>query len=129
MESAHLASIVGPVYLLLGLSVLFYIKPWKKFTMEFAKNHVSMLLGMLTFFILGLIMVNMYNIWDWSLNVIITVTGWALIIKGAFYFLAPGQWTMDIIKWKAGWNEGWYYFWSVVMIVVGGLLTHGAYLA
>ena len=128
MDSTYFASIIGPFYLVMGLSILFYAREWKKVLAELSKDHLMMLSGMILSFIIGLILLNEYNVWSWDWNIIITITGWGALIKGIFYLLAPGSWTKDILKWHASLSEIWYYVLSVVMIVVGGIMTQISYL-
>ena len=123
-----LAAIIGPVYLLFGLSFLLYAKQWQKVFAEFAKNHFLMLYGMFIALVLGLIIINMYNVWAWDLYVIITVTGWLALLKGVFYLLAPGIWIKTILKCQCYRSLGWLYFWGIVMTVIGVLLSYNAYL-
>lgn len=79
MEKALiLAAIVGPVYLVFGLSTLLYVKQWQKLIRNLAKDHLQMYVGMLIALIVGLIIINMYNVWAWNLYVIITIPDWRL---------------------------------------------------
>ena len=128
MEKALiLAAIIGPFYLVLGLSLLFYVKQWQKIFVEYAKNHFLMMINMFMALILGLIIINIYNVWEWNLYVIITITGWGALLKGVFYFLAPGSWIKGVLKCKCYHSEGWLYFWGLLMTVVGILLSYNAY--
>ena len=122
-----LAAIIGPAYLVFGLSFLLYVKQWPKVFGEYEKNHFAMVPNMFLALVLGLIIVNMYNVWAWDLYVIITITGWLAILKGLFYFLAPGSWTKAVLKCPCYRSEGWLYFWGIVMTVVGVLLSYNAY--
>ena len=128
MEKAHmLALVIGPFYLVLGLSLLLYADQWKKVITEFAKNHFLMIVNMFMALILGLIVINMYSVWDWSLNVVITITGWGAFIKGTFYFLAPSEWIKAVLKWKGSSSENAFYAWGSIMTVFGILLSYNAY--
>ena len=122
-----LAAIIGPVYLVCGLSFLLYVKQWQKVYAEFEKNHFALLPNMFLALILGLIIITMYNVWAWDLYVIITITGWLALVKGVFYLLAPGSWIKGLLKCKCVRSEGWLYFWGLLMTVVGVLLSYNAY--
>ena len=84
-NTLFLASIIGPMYLILGLSVLLYAKQWKKIMGELSKNHFTLIGIMIFSIIFGLIIIQMHNIWEWSLWVVITLTGWCAFLKGVFY--------------------------------------------
>jgi uncharacterized protein YjeT (DUF2065 family) len=127
MEKALLASIIGPVYVITGLSLLFFPGQWAKVIEEFKKNHFSYLIGAYVNLVLGLIVVNMFNVWTFNLWLIVTITGWALILKGVFYFLAPGSWIKAILNQKVNQSLSWLAFWGFVMLVAGAALSYNSY--
>lgn len=128
MEKAQiLAQIIGPFYLILGLSILLYVEQWKKLMKDYAGNHFAMLPLYTLELILGLIIVNMYNVWAWDLMVIVTLTGWGAILESLFYFLAPASWIKGFLKGKMA-SESSLYFWGAVFTVIGVLLSYNAYL-
>jgi len=130
MEKALiLAGIVGPFYLVYGLSLLLYVKQWEKVVAEFMKNHFIWLPFAVFGLVLGLIMVNVYNVWAWDLYVVITLTGWVLIVKSVFYFLAPENWIKSAMECKCIKSDAYFYFWGALMTVLGVLLSYNAYLA
>lgn len=122
-----LAGIIGPIYLIYGLSVLIYAKQWRKVVASFEKDHFAFLPMAMICLIFGLILVNAYNIWDWNAFLIITLTGWALLAKGAFYFLAPGTWIKAIMRWKMLTHVGYYYFSGAVVAALGATLVYCGY--
>lgn len=123
-----IASIEGPILLIVGLSLLFYPDQWIKLLKEIQKNHFSLLIGMYMALIIGLLIVNTYNVWAWNLWLIITITGWSGLLKGAFYFLAPEKWIKAALSMKCLRSVGWLYFWSVVYVILGAALSYQAYL-
>lgn len=127
MENAmHIAAVLGPVYLVVGLSLLFYADAWQKMVREWEKNHYVLIMGAYMALILGLVVINMYNVWAWNVWLIVTITGWCALAKGVFYFLAPGDWTKALFKQCN--NLNWLYFWSLVIIVAGAALSYQVYL-
>ncbi|MFH0821053.1 MAG: hypothetical protein V1908_04745 [Candidatus Peregrinibacteria bacterium] len=127
MENAlPIAAIMGPIYLVFGLSVLFYVPSWLKITKNWADNHYVLLPWAFTSLVLGLTVTNLYNVWNWDVWLIVTVTGWLLLLKPVFYLLAPGDWTKKCVHHCATTN--WMYFWSLVMIVAGAVLSYYVYL-
>ena len=124
-----LAAIIGPYFLIVGLSLLLYTGQWKKVMDGFEKNHFIMLPMAIFAMIFGLVIINIYNIWEWNLYVVITLTGWLAFLKGAFYLLAPGSWIKASLKCKLVRSEGFLYFWGALAVVIGVLLTYNAYWA
>ena len=125
-NAMHLALIIGPAYLVIGLSLLFYAEPWLKVIKNYEKDHLGMMVGALMSLILGLIVINMYNEWTWNGYLLITLTGWIMFIKGVFYFMAPGEWTKSLLKHMQCMNC--VYLDGVICTVVGLYLSYMAYL-
>jgi len=90
-DQLFLGAIIGPMYLILGLSILIYPKTWVKLVKQFLEDHFKLFGVMFFSIIFGLVIINSFNVWEWSPWVIITITGWAALIKGAVYFLLPGD--------------------------------------
>ena len=128
MEKTQLlAAIIGPFYVVFGLSFLLYVKQWKKLMSDYADNHFLLFINMTVALVVGLILVNIYNVWEWSIYVVITITGWGAILKGAFYFLAPASWTKTTLKSTWVRSNGFLYAGSLIMLVFGGWLSYAAY--
>ena len=94
------------------------MKKWKK-------DHLALFPLMTMMMIFGLIMVNMFNVWTADIWLIVTLLGWIWLIKGAAYFLLPGE----FIKWKLemGQNTTLLYLGGIAALVIGGVLTYYAY--
>lgn len=126
MENAlAIAAVAGPVYLLLGLSMLFYAKSWQKLMEQWEKDHLSLFTMMLFMFIVGLYVVRMYNVWEWNLWLLITLTGWCAVVKSVIYFLLPGSTVKALIK--VGTNINLIYLGGLVAVVVGASLGYYVY--
>lgn len=128
MENAlTLASYMGPAYLLWGLTILLYAPAWQKVVDKLQKDHYSLVPVMLLYFLLGLIIVKMYNVWAWNVYLLVTLTGWLLVVKSVFYFLLPGS----VIKSSMGLgkNKGLLYITGLVSLVVGLVLSYYTYFA
>jgi uncharacterized protein YjeT (DUF2065 family) len=77
--------------LILGLSYLLQKDGWKKLMGAFLTegNHHKIIPMTLFMLVFGLAVIANHNIWEMSMRVIITVFGWSLAIKGAFYLTFP----------------------------------------
>ncbi len=122
---AMLALVLGPFYVILGLSILLYAESWKKIMKKWEKDHLALFPLMTMIMVFGLIMVNMFNVWTADIWLIVTLIGWIWLIKGAAYFLLPGE----FVKWKLemGQNVTLLYLGGLVGLVLGGVLTYYAY--
>ncbi len=120
-----LAFIYGPFYLVLGLSVLLYAKSWQKLVGQWASDHFSLFPVTLFMMIVGLVSIYFYNVWEWNLWLLVTVTGWAFFVKGAFYMLAPGSLIKAVLKTKN--KIGMLYFGGLAALVIGAALSYNVF--
>ena len=122
-----LATVLGPVYLVLGLSILLYAKQWMKIMKKWEKDHFALFPMMFVTGLFGVLMINMHNVWEWNIWLLVTLVGWIWALKAAAYFLLPGS----FITWKLklAQNTGLLYFAGLVGLVLGGVLTYYAYFA
>ena len=126
MENAiTLAHVMGPMYVVLGLSLLLYVKPWQNVLKSWKNDHLQMLSIMFMTGLLGLITVNMYNVWEWNVWLLVTISGWAMMLKGAFYFLMPGSVIKKMLEFKS--NAGILMFGAVACIAIGAALSYYSY--
>lgn len=117
-----LAGYIGPIYLLVGLSLLLHPKSWQHLLEKYQRDHYELFPLMLLYVILGLAVIDSYDLWEWNRWIIVTLTGWALLIKGVFYFLAPGSWITPILNVKH--SKGLMYLGGVVCLVLGAVLSY-----
>lgn len=120
-----LALYMGPVYLMLGLSILLYAKAWKKLMDKWEKDHLLLFPLMFVMTILGLIVIHTYNVWAWNVGLLVTIIGWALFAKGVLYFLLPGSILKPLMK--LGQNTGLLYLGGIAAVVIGVVLSYYAY--
>jgi hypothetical protein len=76
--------------------------------------------------VFGLVIINLYNVWEWNVWLIITLMGWGMFLKGVFYFLVPGKTFTRILDWKA--KHMCMYTSGVVALVIGAVLSYFSYL-
>ena len=129
MENAvAIAQVAAPMYLVIGLSILLYAKTWQKIMKRWSKDHLELFPVMMLYPALGVICLRMYNVWEWNVWVLVTILGWALLIKGSLYFLLPGDLMKSMMKYYSK-NSGWMYFAAVFALAYGGVLGYFSYFA
>jgi hypothetical protein len=88
-SSQFIARLLGPVLVVIGVSMLANGAEYHVMVNDFLKNpaliYIAGFLGLLG----GLAIVNVHNSWDRGWPIIITVLGWLAIVGGAFRMLAP----------------------------------------
>lgn len=84
-----LASVFGPLLVILGVWMLFYkdnvLKVWTSIK---ASPGTVYVLGVIDL-ILGLVIINAYNVWAKDLLVLVTLLGWFFFLKGISIFFSP----------------------------------------
>jgi hypothetical protein len=122
-----LAEVMGPVYLVLGLSVLIYVKQWRHALEKWENNHLDLFTLMLMCGIMGAIVINMYNVWEWDTYLLVTLTGWALFVKSVFFLLMPGSLIKKVLAIKK--STPMLVLGGLLGVVIGGVLTYYSYFA
>lgn len=87
--SVFLAWLIGPVWLLVGLSVLLNPGFYKDMISEFFEDRLMYLFSGIMSLVAGIAIVLVHNIWATDWRVVITIVGWAGVIKGAVRILLP----------------------------------------
>ncbi|MBT3864782.1 hypothetical protein HOF67_02000 [Candidatus Peregrinibacteria bacterium] len=96
-----LSTILGPIILVLGLSILLHAGAWKKLAKMWLKDHYSLIGLKMLVLLLGVIVVNAHNVWELTPSLIVTIIGWAMLLKGVLYFLLPGsaiKWALKLVQ-------------------------------
>ena len=125
-QSVYLAQLLGPILLILGLAYTFRINSLKEIVEDFDNKgliHVSVLLMMLG----GLALVLAHNVWEWGWPLVITIMGWAVLLKGLLYAFFP-EWMIKTAK-KMIKHKGVFVFAVLLWVVFGLGLTYYGYLA
>lgn len=120
-----IATVLGPFYMILGLSILLYAKTWQVLLERWEKDHLS-LIGLMVFSTVGgLLIISLYNVWTWNIWIIVTIAGWSMFVKGALYFLAPGSWIKSVMELKR--HKALLYIGGVAAVLLGAVLTYYVY--
>lgn len=128
MENAlKIAEVAGPALLLMGLSILLHAKAWQRLFDKWQKDHLSLFPIMLLITLLGLMVISMYNVWEFNVWLLVTLLGWGMLVKGVVFFLIPGSALKGAVG--LGKNLGVLYFGGLVHTVVGAALGYYAYFA
>lgn len=122
-----IAFVLAPMYLVLGLSILLYAKQWQKIFTKWVDNHFELLGLMFLTMVGGLVVIYLYNVWAWNVWLLVTISGWAMFLKGVFYLLAPE--TLIKKLFKLGQTLNLLYFGGVFALLMGAVLGYYTFLA
>ena len=90
-----LAILAGSAFFVVGLSL--FINPYVSTVMSDLVNNQGLLwvTGLITF-VMGTVMLALYNTWSKSWRVLVTIIGWLAVIKGAVLMLFPQVMTLYV---------------------------------
>jgi len=115
-----LAEVIGAVLILTGITAVN-----KKYITQVmsgleGSKALSWTVGLITF-LMGAVVVALYDVWNSSWEVLVTIIGWLMIIKGAFITLFPNS-SMPLYKKVA--NSSLVIVAGVIAIIVGLILFY-----
>jgi hypothetical protein len=90
MERSHfLARLIGPVFIVGGLGMLFNTAVYRAMFERALHDHMLIYLSGILALVAGLTIVIMHNDWKWHWPLIITVIGWLALVGGVVRMIAP----------------------------------------
>ena len=101
--SIWLARLMGPIILLLALSMIWNPRGLLEISRQFITDRPLILISGVLAALAGLCIVNLHNVWLWGWQVVITLFGWALLMGGGLRVLAPGlasEIGAEMLKWE-----------------------------
>ncbi|NOR27476.1 MAG: hypothetical protein GQ540_02990 [Lutibacter sp.] len=122
METAVLISkIIGVIYLSFGIGLLFNKKYYSKVLQELLESTTYLIFGGFLAIIFGLLILEYHNIWSNNWPVIITVVGWAALIKGILLLAFPTSFNSFKPLFK---SKGVLNFLTVFVIFFGCIFSY-----
>jgi hypothetical protein len=121
-----LAQIWGPVILAIGLGIFVSPKYYSKVYHDLEREPLAILVFAMFAITFGVIHVTLHNVWNTFPEIIISLLGWGLLVKGLVFAIAPsvadmgGNWAARIKLMPAA---------GGILLIVGGYLSWIAYLA
>jgi hypothetical protein len=90
-NSIFLAKLLGPYFIIVAIGFLFNRKAYQKVMEDFCSNFALIYIGAIFALFFGLLVVLFHNVWAANWTVIITIFGWAGIIKGIWLIVLPNS--------------------------------------
>lgn len=109
-----IASIFGPVLVISGIWTLLYQENVKKVAESLRKTPVQLYTAGILNLIVGLTLINSFNVWSFNLDILVTILGWIIFIRGlVIYFLPNAVLKMSKVQ------ESAYVLFGLISIVWG----------
>lgn len=117
------AQLFGIIMLVAGLGMVANRRSTLQVTREWLENRAVLYISGLLALLLGLVVVLTHNLWTGSaLTVVVTLIGWALILKGVLRLFLPHGTIRKVFSIFA--VEQTYYFIVLLVLVIGIFLTY-----
>jgi hypothetical protein len=123
-NAMFLASIFGPLMFFIGLWMILFTKNLSKMLAAVKASPVAMWNCGFVKLLLGLTIVNMYNVWSLDMSVLVTLLGWVMLVRGLMVFFMPKVMFMTKTK-----KESSLRWWSLLPLVWGLLLWWMAFMS
>jgi uncharacterized membrane protein len=119
--SIFLAKIIGIIYLSFGIGLLLNKKYYSKVLHDLLESTTYLIFGGFLAIIFGLLILEYHNIWSKNWTVIITIVGWAALIKGIVLLIFPKIFNSfkPLFKFK-----GFICFLTVFVILFGCIFSY-----
>jgi uncharacterized membrane protein len=89
--SIFIARLLGPPYVLVGIALLLKPQTFRELLQEFLDSHVMMYLAGVLGLLGGLALVLTHNVWAFDWRLIITLIGWASLVRAVVTIFLPQQ--------------------------------------
>jgi hypothetical protein len=122
MNTIVLAQILGVVLTVTGFSLLVQKKTMTVFIEDMTRNQCLLWLSGFVALVTGIVLVEIENVWNLGyLQLLLTVIGWLVLIKGLFIMILPSSASSLYRKWAKGSLISWSAF---IILVVGLVLLY-----
>ena len=123
--SFFIAKLMGPILLLVGISILLDEKATRATAKEVLGSRALIFIFGIVDLLLGLVLVTVHNLWvlDWRL--IITLLGWLSVVRGVVRILCASYVIKNAPKWLR--IQRLLMGIAIVMLVLGAVLSYYGY--
>jgi hypothetical protein len=118
------AQIAGPAFIAIGIGFFVSRDHYRHVYQDLKKETLAVFMTAITVLAAGIVVVRMGNTWDTLPDVVVSLIGWAMIIKGLVLAIAPDFAERSALRVSRG---NMYNLIGVVLLVVGIYLTAVAY--
>lgn len=125
--SIFLAKLLGPMFILVGVAILFRPQAFGALLQDFMESRILMYLAGVLGLLAGLALVLTHDVWALDWRLIITLIGWASVVRAVVTIFRPQQ-----IMWigsKFLEHRRLFFGAAVVDLVIGLVLSYFGYSA
>ena len=90
MNDSQIFQLIGLAYTAMGLGGVINKDSYRHLAEGFANSPALLFVTGLLTLVIGFVLVSFHNVWVMGWTVLITIIGWAALIKGIMIFVFPG---------------------------------------
>lgn len=121
MTTFFLAQVFGVYLVVVGILLLTRRTMLRSLVRDFFSNRALIFLGGAFTFLIGLMVVLSHNVWEASWVVLVTIVGWATLLKGLFYLFASPN-TIECLSGMFN-EKRCYVAGGIASLIMGGYLA------
>jgi hypothetical protein len=121
MTDAQIFQLIGIIYLAAGIGIITSSDFYGKIMEGFLESTPAYYLGGMIAIIAGFLLVTFHNIWLMEPTVIITLIGWAALIKGILIIAVP-KFMIKLSKGIIG-TQTIITIWAIAAIILGAVCS------
>jgi uncharacterized membrane protein len=125
--SIFIAKLLGPIYVLVGIALLFRPQAFRALLQEFIASPVLIYLAGVLGLLGGWALVLSHNVWTLDWRLIITLLGWVMVVRAVVTIFRP-QWIVSLGS-KLLEHRGIFLGAAVINLGIGLVLSYFGYSA
>ena len=124
--SLFIAKILGPLFVVVGASMLINRDFFRKVMEDYSKNTALVFFTGVCPLVFGIVILLLHNVWVANWTVLITIFGWGGIIKGIWLLLFPNT----ISKFMQAYlkNKALLVAHAILAVLLGAFLSYMGYI-
>ena len=119
--SVFIARIFGLCYLIIGAGFVLNRKAFVRVMEDFCKNAALVFYGGLMALVIGVVIILAHNVWEANWTVMITIIGWAGLVKGIWMIVFPNSVSRFMQAYQR--NQSLLIVHSITALIFGAVLT------
>lgn len=125
--SIFIAKLLGPIYVLVGIALLTKAQMFRTILQEFVRSQVLLYLAGFLGLLAGLALVLTHNVWMLHWPLIITLIGWASVVRAVVTIFQPQQ--IVLLASKILEHRAIFYGAGAANLLIGLVLSYFGYAA
>lgn len=116
LHSLFLAQIMGLYMIIMPIILIQRRDLYRNILRGVEKSSLTLMMGGTFWLIVGLILVDLHNIWEWRPLVVITIVSWIILIKSILWLSMPEK----MLAWcKKISQSSWFYLHMGITALLG----------